>query len=101
MKPGLELRRPRQLRSETHMTALGQFHFRSGRLTFNTVPRQGSDMNAQFARGRQSTDGDARTAVDVSDVETERVEAHVREWFPDVEVYLERKGGRTFLVAGA
>ncbi|WP_168216156.1 hypothetical protein [Halorussus halobius] len=57
-------------------------------------------MNAQFARGRRSTDGDDRTVVDVSDVETERVDEYVCEWFPDVDVYLERKGGRTFLVAG-
>ncbi len=39
--------------------------------------------------------------LDVSDVETARVEEYVTEWFPDVgDVYLERKGGTTLLIAG-
>ena len=58
-------------------------------------------MIAQFARGEQITDEDDRTVLDVSGVETERVSEYVGEWFPDVnDVYLERKGGKTFLVAG-
>jgi hypothetical protein len=58
-------------------------------------------MIAQFARGEQITDEDDRTVLDVSGVETERVSEYVGEWFSDVnDVYLERKGGKTFLVAG-
>ena len=46
-------------------------------------------------------DDTARTVLDVSDVETDRVNEYVGEWFPDVaDVHLERKGGKTFLVAG-
>jgi hypothetical protein len=48
---------------------------------------------------RRSDDG--RTAVDVSDVSADRVTESVAEWFPDErEVHLERKGGKTLLVAG-
>ena len=58
-------------------------------------------MIAQFARGEQITDEDDRTVLDVSGVETERVSEYVGEWFSDVnDVYLERKGGKTFLIAG-
>ena len=58
-------------------------------------------MIAQFVRGKQITDEDDRTVLDVSGVETERVSEYVGEWFPDVnDVYLERKGGKTLLVAG-
>jgi hypothetical protein len=58
-------------------------------------------MIAEFARGERTTDGAGRTVLDVSDVETDRVEEYVTEWFPDVgDVYLERKGGTTLLVAG-
>jgi len=58
-------------------------------------------MIAQFARGEQITDEDDRTVLDVSGVETERVSEYVGEWFSDVnDVYLERKGGKTLLVAG-
>ena len=58
-------------------------------------------MIAQFARGEQITDEDDRTVLDVSGVEIERVSEYVGEWFSDVnDVYLERKGGKTFLVAG-
>jgi len=58
-------------------------------------------MIAQFARGEQITDEDDRTVLDVSGVETERVSEYVAEWFSDVnDVYLERKGGKTLLVAG-
>jgi hypothetical protein len=58
-------------------------------------------MIAQFARGEQITDEDDRTVLDVSGVEIERVSEYVGEWFPDVnDVYLEHKGGKTFLIAG-
>jgi hypothetical protein len=58
-------------------------------------------MIAQFARGERIADEDDRTVLDVSGVETERVSEYVGEWFADVsDVYLERKGGKTLLVAG-
>ncbi|WP_137286594.1 hypothetical protein [Halorussus salinisoli] len=58
-------------------------------------------MITQFARGERTADADDRTILDVSGVETDRVNEYVVEWFPDVgDVYLERKGGKTFLVAG-
>lgn len=59
-------------------------------------------MNARFARGERTTgDKRGRTVLDISGVETERVNEYVGEWFGDVtEVYLERKGGKTLLVAG-
>lgn len=58
-------------------------------------------MNAGFVRGERSHDERGRTVVDVSDVETDRVTEYVGEWFTDVaDVYFERKGGKTFLVAG-
>jgi len=58
-------------------------------------------MNARFARGERTTDDErGRTVLDVSDVETERVDEYVTEWFADCEVHLERKGGTTLLVAG-
>lgn len=57
-------------------------------------------MNARFARAERPADGDDRTILDVSDVTTDRVSEYVREWFPDADVYLERKAGKTFLVAG-
>ncbi|PSP57134.1 hypothetical protein BRC82_00855 [Halobacteriales archaeon QS_1_67_19] len=59
-------------------------------------------MIAQFARGKRTTDGETdRTVIDVSGVETDRVTEYVGEWLDDVsDVHLERKGGKTFLVAG-
>ena len=59
-------------------------------------------MTLKFAREEPTTaDDDGRTVLDVSDVETDRVQEYVGEWFSDVsDVYLERKGGKTFLVAG-
>lgn len=58
-------------------------------------------MNAGFVRGDHPSDEHGHTVVDVSGVETDRVAEYVSEWFPDVsDLYLERKGGRTFLVAG-
>ncbi|UPV75845.1 hypothetical protein M0R89_07225 [Halorussus limi] len=58
-------------------------------------------MIAQFARGERTADDTDRTVLDVSGVETDRVNEYVGEWFPDVaDVHLERKGGKTFLVAG-
>ncbi|NHN60825.1 MULTISPECIES: hypothetical protein [Halorussus] len=58
-------------------------------------------MIAEFARGERTADADDRTILDVSDVETGRVTEYVGEWFADVnDVYLERKGGKTYLVAG-
>ncbi|WP_435180646.1 hypothetical protein [Halorussus sp. AFM4] len=58
-------------------------------------------MIAEFARGERTADADDRTILDVSDVETDRVTEYVGEWFADVgDVYLERKGGKTYLVAG-
>jgi hypothetical protein len=58
-------------------------------------------MIAQFARGEQNADEDDRTVLDVSDVETERVSEYVGKGFADGgDVYFERKGGKTFLVAG-
>ncbi|USZ66951.1 hypothetical protein NGM10_09425 [Halorussus salilacus] len=59
-------------------------------------------MTLTFAREEPATaDDDARAVLDVSDVETDRLQEYVGEWFADVsDVYLERKGGRTFLVAG-
>lgn len=58
-------------------------------------------MIAEFARGERTADGDDRTVLDVTDVETGRVTEYVGEWFADVnDVYIERKGGKTFLVAG-
>lgn len=57
-------------------------------------------MIAGFARGERLADEDDRTVLDVSEVETDRVEAYVGEWFADVrDVHFERKGGKTFLVA--
>jgi len=58
-------------------------------------------MIAQFARGERPSDDSDRTVLDVSGVETDRVNEYVGESFPDVaDVYLERKGGKTLLVAG-
>ena len=59
-------------------------------------------MIAQFARGERTTPDEAgRRVLDVSGVETDRVNEYIGEWFGDVsDVYLERKGGKTFLVAG-
>lgn len=58
-------------------------------------------MIAQFARGERRGDEPDRTVLDVSGVETDRVYEYVAEWFADVnDVYLERKGGKTFVVAG-
>jgi len=58
-------------------------------------------MIAELDRGERTTDETGRTVLDVSGVETDRVEEYVTEWFPDVgDVYLERKGGKTLLVAG-
>ncbi|WP_157971694.1 hypothetical protein [Halorussus litoreus] len=57
-------------------------------------------MNARFARAERPADGDDRTVLDVSGVETDRVDEYVGEWLADAEVYFERKGGKTFLVAG-
>jgi hypothetical protein len=58
-------------------------------------------MIAKFARGERRGDESDRTILDVSGVETDRVYEYVGEWFADVnDVYLERKGGKTFLVAG-
>lgn len=58
-------------------------------------------MIAQFARGKCRGDAPDRTVLDVSGVETDRVYEYVTEWFADVnDVHLERKGGKTFLVAG-
>ena len=56
-------------------------------------------MNARFARAEHPADADGPTVLDVSDVATDRVAEYVREWFPDTEVYLERKPGKPFLVA--
>lgn len=59
-------------------------------------------MIAEFARGERTQADDGGPAVlDVSGVETERVEEYAVEWFADVpDVHLEHKGGKTFLVAG-
>lgn len=43
---------------------------------------------------------DERTEIDVTDIPTDEVEAYVRtEHDRDVDLYLERRGGRTYLVA--
>ncbi|MFC4448572.1 MULTISPECIES: hypothetical protein [Halorussus] len=58
-------------------------------------------MIPEFARAERTADADDRTILDVSGVETDRVNEYVGEWLADVgDVYLERKGGKTFLVAG-
>ena len=58
-------------------------------------------MIASFARGACTADADDRTVMDVSGVETDRVNDYVGEWFADVsDVHLERKGGTTLLVVG-
>ena len=58
-------------------------------------------MIAKFVRGERRGDESDRTVLDVSGVETDRVYEYVGEWFADVnDVYLERKGGKTFVVAG-
>ena len=42
-----------------------------------------------------------RTVLDVSGVETGRLNEYVGEWFPDAaDVHFERKGSKTLLVAG-
>lgn len=64
------------------------------------LPCHPSSMIGQFARGERMTDADDRTVLDVSGVETDRLYEYVGEWFGDVsDVYLERKGDKTFLVA--
>ncbi len=43
---------------------------------------------------------DERIEIDVTDVSTDEVEAYVRtERDRDVDLYLERRGGRTYLVS--
>lgn len=58
-------------------------------------------MIAQFARGERLADDADRTVLDVSGVETGRLNEYVGEWFPDAaDVHFERKGSKTLLVAG-
>ncbi|MFC4551951.1 MULTISPECIES: hypothetical protein [Halorussus] len=56
-------------------------------------------MIAELAREEDAANPN-ETALEVSEVETARVEEYVEEWFEDEPVYFECKGEETFLVVG-
>lgn len=58
-------------------------------------------MSIETVHGREQSTRPDRAVIDVSEVDLERVRAFARESTTagHREVYLERKGGRTYLVA--
>ena len=77
-----------------------RFHFHSGWLAFIPVPAVNSSMSIDTIRVRSDTDGTPRPDRRVLDV-SERPPSEVVEYARDTadDCYLERKGGRTYLVA--
>lgn len=81
-----------------------QFHFRSGRLRFKADSDPDSGMAIDTVRTTPDRDAsqDAPTVsprvIEVSDLPADHVSEYVRD-SDRSEVYLERKGGETYLVA--
>lgn len=63
--------------------------------------RDGAGMSIETVRVHEQTTRPDRAVIDVSEIDAEQVRAYARETnavgHPDV--YFERKGGRTYLVA--
>ena len=78
-----------------------QFHFRSGRMAYKAGPCENGGMSTETVPGHEQSSRPERAVIDVSEVDAERVRAYARESAAEghPEVYLERKGGRTYLVA--
>jgi hypothetical protein len=77
-----------------------RFHFHSGWLAFILVPPVRSLMSIDTVRVRPDTSSTPRPDRRVFDV-SERPPAEIVEYAreTDTDCYLERKGGRTYLVA--
>jgi hypothetical protein len=58
-------------------------------------------MSIETVRGHEQSSRPDGAVIDVSEVDAERVRAYARESAAEghPEIYLERKGGRTYLVA--
>lgn len=57
-------------------------------------------MIATFAEEETVDSQPSEMSLEVSAVETERIEEYVDEWFADEPVHFESKGDQTFLVVG-
>jgi len=78
-----------------------QFHFRSARMAYKAGPCESRGMSIETVRGHEQSSRPDGAVIDVSEVDAERVRAYARESAAEghPEIYLERKGGRTYLVA--